>query len=193
MDIFSLGCVIGELFLEGKYLFVLAQLQNYRKGTYDPSILLQQIKSNYFSDLFPLDENIVNLIKDMIQLEPEKRKSISEYLQKWCDLVFPEIFSSFLYQFNSSLLDPQLADADDRIAFIHKHIDIIWKGCFNKDIPSFSEPLNHTLFEKLREDPFNKITRNLIPRNFKLIYSFEEGSNSVILNEENLQPSVQKE
>jgi phosphoinositide-3-kinase regulatory subunit 4 len=39
MDIFSAGCVIAEIFLDrkdGRALFDLAQLQNYRKGVYDP-------------------------------------------------------------------------------------------------------------------------------------------------------------
>jgi phosphoinositide-3-kinase, regulatory subunit 4 len=36
MDIFSLGCVIAELFLEGTPLFALSQMFKYRKGEYDP-------------------------------------------------------------------------------------------------------------------------------------------------------------
>jgi phosphoinositide-3-kinase regulatory subunit 4 len=36
MDIFSLGCVIAELFLEGTPLFSLSQMFKYRKGEYDP-------------------------------------------------------------------------------------------------------------------------------------------------------------
>jgi len=48
MDIFSAGCVIAEIFLDrkdGRALFDLAQLQNYRKGVYDPrEDLLKQIK-----------------------------------------------------------------------------------------------------------------------------------------------------
>lgn len=37
MDIFSLGCVIAELFLEGSHIFSLAQLFKYRRGEYTPS------------------------------------------------------------------------------------------------------------------------------------------------------------
>jgi len=36
MDVFSLGCVIAELFLEGTPLFTLSQMFKYRKGEYDP-------------------------------------------------------------------------------------------------------------------------------------------------------------
>jgi phosphoinositide-3-kinase, regulatory subunit 4 len=36
MDVFSLGCVIAELFLEGTPLFTLSHMFKYRKGEYDP-------------------------------------------------------------------------------------------------------------------------------------------------------------
>jgi len=36
MDIFSAGCVIAEILMDGQPLFDLAKLQNYRKGLYDP-------------------------------------------------------------------------------------------------------------------------------------------------------------
>jgi len=36
MDVFSLGCVIAELFLEGTPLFTLSQMFKYRKAEYDP-------------------------------------------------------------------------------------------------------------------------------------------------------------
>ena len=36
MDIFSAGCVIAEIFMDGHPLFDLAHLQNYRKKLYDP-------------------------------------------------------------------------------------------------------------------------------------------------------------
>jgi hypothetical protein len=63
MDIFSAGCVIAEIFLDrkdGRSLFNLAQLQNYKKGVYDPSEdLNKHIK----------DTKIVNLIMSMISRE----------------------------------------------------------------------------------------------------------------------------
>lgn len=35
MDVFSLGCVIAEILLDGTPLFDFASLQDYRKGRYD--------------------------------------------------------------------------------------------------------------------------------------------------------------
>lgn len=61
MDIFSLGCVIAEIFL-GHRLFDLAMLQNYRKGVISLNDL---IKSNK-----PEDKEAIDLIKNMLELDP---------------------------------------------------------------------------------------------------------------------------
>jgi phosphoinositide-3-kinase regulatory subunit 4 len=36
MDIFSAGCIIAEIMMDGLPLFDLARLQNHRRGTFDP-------------------------------------------------------------------------------------------------------------------------------------------------------------
>jgi phosphoinositide-3-kinase regulatory subunit 4 len=47
MDVFSLGCVIAELFLEGTPLFSLSQMFKYRKGEYDPfRLYVEKIEDN---------------------------------------------------------------------------------------------------------------------------------------------------
>uniref|UniRef100_A0A803NU41 non-specific serine/threonine protein kinase n=1 Tax=Cannabis sativa TaxID=3483 RepID=A0A803NU41_CANSA len=74
MDIFAVGCVIAELFLEGQPLFELSQLLAYRRGQYDPSQLLEK-------------------------LEPESRLSAANYLQDYMTIVFPSYFSPFLHNF----------------------------------------------------------------------------------------------
>lgn len=74
MDIFSTGCVIAEIFMDGQSLFDLAKLQKYRKGLYDPSDELnKKIK----------DQNIIKIIKSMIDKEPSARLTINEYIQIW--------------------------------------------------------------------------------------------------------------
>lgn len=44
MDIFSTGCVLAELFLEGTALFTLSQLFKYRNSEYDPNVSLASIE-----------------------------------------------------------------------------------------------------------------------------------------------------
>ncbi|KAK7272737.1 hypothetical protein RJT34_29543 [Clitoria ternatea] len=89
MDIFAVGCVIAELFLEGQPLFELSQLLAYRRGQYDPSQHLEKIP----------DPGIRKMILHMIQLEPESRFSAERYLTEYAAVVFPIYFSPFLHDF----------------------------------------------------------------------------------------------
>ncbi|XP_028806486.1 LOW QUALITY PROTEIN: serine/threonine-protein kinase VPS15 [Neltuma alba] len=89
MDIFAVGCVIAELFLEGQPLFELSQLLAYRRGQYDPSQHLEKIP----------DPGVRKMILHMIQLEPESRFSAESYLKEYAAVVFPTYFSPFLHDF----------------------------------------------------------------------------------------------
>ena len=73
MDIFSLGCTVAEMFLEGSPLFTFSQLLRYRKGEYDLNNTLEKIE----------DVEIRNLIKHMTLVNPQDRYSAQEYLTKW--------------------------------------------------------------------------------------------------------------
>ena len=127
MDVFSVGCVIAELFLEAP-IFSLSQLFKYKKGEYDPEI-------GYLSKI--QDKNIRELVIHMIQLEPESRYSAEEYLNFWRRRAFPEYFYSFLHQYMSSITDPSsprnsvlpdtanFGDADDRIDRVYNDFDKI--------------------------------------------------------------------
>ncbi|CAG8467942.1 599_t:CDS:10 [Ambispora gerdemannii] len=140
MDIFSLGCVIAELFLEGTAIFSLSQLFKYRSGEYDPSADLNKIE----------DSDIRALVKHMINLDPSKRYTAEQYLQEWKGTAFPHYFYTFLHQYVGSVtenshspgLDPNTpashikdpsgapntiinTDADDKIERIYHDFDKI--------------------------------------------------------------------
>ena len=127
MDIFSLGCVIAELFLEGTPLFNLSQLFKYRSGEYDPTPYLAKIE----------DRGIRGLVQHMISLDPSRRYSAEKYLSEWRRRAFPEYFYSFLHQYIGFVTDPTFgrgqADvetdfygrADDRIDRIYHDFDKI--------------------------------------------------------------------
>lgn len=102
MDIFAVGCVIAELFLEGQPLLELSQLLAYRRGQYDPTQHLEKIP----------DSGIRKMILHMIQLDPELRFSAENYLQSYASVVFPSYFSPFLHNFYSCL-NP--LDSDTRV------------------------------------------------------------------------------
>lgn len=127
MDIFSVGCVIAELFLENP-IFNLSQLFNYRKGEFDP-------RDTHLSRIEDVD--LRELISHMIQLEPESRYSADEYLNFWRQKTFPEYFYGFLHQYMYLITDPSsgrsaitsedinFGESDDRIGRIYQDFDKI--------------------------------------------------------------------
>ncbi|KAJ2712007.1 Serine/threonine-protein kinase [Coemansia spiralis] len=78
MDIFSAGCVIAELFLDGNPLFSLSRLLQYRTGAIAASALVADIP----------DSEVAGLVQHMLQLDPAARLSAAEYLDRWAG-IFP--------------------------------------------------------------------------------------------------------
>lgn len=128
MDIFSVGCVIAELFIESPP-FTLSQLFRYRKGDFDPEVsILNKID----------DKDIREMVAHMIQLEPESRYSADEYLNFWRQKAFPEYFYSFLHQYMHLITDPtsgrseitacniNLGESDERIERVFNDFDKIY-------------------------------------------------------------------
>ncbi|KAI8391462.1 uncharacterized protein BYT42DRAFT_602293 [Radiomyces spectabilis] len=95
MDIFSVGCVIAEFFLEGSPLFSLSQLFKYRNGNYDPTPSLEKIE----------DKDIRDMVRHMIQIDPSARYSAERYLSEWRGKAFPHYFYTFIHQYISSITD----------------------------------------------------------------------------------------
>lgn len=127
MDVFSVGCVIAELFVESP-IFNLSQLYKYRKREFDPDLV-------YLTKIQDCD--IRELVSHMIQLEPESRYSAEEYLNFWRRKAFPEYFYSFLHQYMGTITDPSsgrtpvlpetdnFGEGDDRIDRIYFDFDKI--------------------------------------------------------------------
>ncbi|KAG2443160.1 hypothetical protein HYH02_009570 [Chlamydomonas schloesseri] len=107
MDIFSLGCVIAEVFCDGKALFDLSELLSYRRGdaAADPA--------GPGSALAGVDPDIRRLVLHMIQLDPAARWPAARYLSDWPEPLFPPYFADVLHPFFASLLP---LDADARVA-----------------------------------------------------------------------------
>ena len=127
MDVFSVGCVIAELFVEAP-IFSLSQLFKFRKGEYDPA-------TGYLKKI--VDKDISELVSHMIQVEPESRYSAEEYLNFWRRKAFPEYFYSFLHQYMGLITDPSsghahvlpestnFGEADDRLDRVYYDFDKI--------------------------------------------------------------------
>ncbi|CAI4270584.1 AKH_1a_G0002960.mRNA.1.CDS.1 [Saccharomyces cerevisiae] len=96
MDIFSLGCVIAEIFAEGRPIFNLSQLFKYKSNSYDVNreFLMEEMNST----------DLRNLVLDMIQLDPSKRLSCDELLNKYRGIFFPDYFYTFIYDYFRNLV-----------------------------------------------------------------------------------------
>ncbi|KAJ2799379.1 Serine/threonine-protein kinase, partial [Coemansia furcata] len=84
MDIFSVGCVIAELFLDGNPLFSLSRLLQYRSKQGDRPVAT--MTDSLVSGI--ADKEMAALVQHMVQLDPEARLSAGEYLDRWAG-IFP--------------------------------------------------------------------------------------------------------
>jgi phosphoinositide-3-kinase regulatory subunit 4 len=89
MDVFSAGCIIAEILSDGVPLFDLPKLQQYRHSTFDPEkAMKERIR----------DPKLITLIMEMIDLNPEKRPTSTECLDRWNATVFPDSFHTIFFQ-----------------------------------------------------------------------------------------------
>ncbi|KAH8119146.1 hypothetical protein DFH11DRAFT_1838620 [Phellopilus nigrolimitatus] len=95
MDVFSAGCVLAELFLEGTALFTLSQLFKYREGELDVDGHLSSIE----------EKPMRALIKQMIAIDPSNRPTFDTLLHTSRGSLFPECFYSTFHDFISSVND----------------------------------------------------------------------------------------
>ncbi|GAA6038901.1 hypothetical protein JCM8097_000564 [Rhodosporidiobolus ruineniae] len=102
MDVFALGCVLAELWMEGTPPFTLSQLFKYREGEYGLETYLAEIE----------DVEIRSLIRSMISLDPSARLSFSDYLSQYRGTAFPDLFYTFLHPFLSSLSSPSSSPSE---------------------------------------------------------------------------------
>jgi phosphoinositide-3-kinase regulatory subunit 4 len=97
MDIFSAGCVIAEILMDGNPLFDLERLRKYGRGSYDPKPDLEKKIQ---------DPKMVDLIMKMISIEPSKRPSISMCMNSWNEETIPRSYHNVLFQLTSSYVRP---------------------------------------------------------------------------------------
>lgn len=114
MDIFSLGCVLTELFTEGHPPFYFSQLLSYRCGEYSPEKILEKIE----------DSDLRDMIQHMLQRDPSKRLSAEEYLEQQRDRVFPQYFYTFLRDYIKEFATLSLSP-DEKVARLRQDIHAI--------------------------------------------------------------------
>jgi len=96
MDVFSLGCVLAELWRDGTPLFTLSQLFRYRRGDLDLDALLGEIQH----------VGIRNLVLRMLHLDPSQRPRLHDILNQEQRDLFPPSFSGFFHLYMVDLERP---------------------------------------------------------------------------------------
>ena len=154
MDMFSVGCVIAELFVEAP-IFSLSQMFKFRSSReYD----LVQMQLNRIAD-----KDVREMVTHMIQVDPQSRYSAEECLTFWKDKVFPEYFYSFLHQYMYLVTDPtsgrgqlttgqeNLGEADDRIDRVYNDFDKIsyFLGYESRAKQFKTQPTSHSVDTEL--------------------------------------------
>ena len=129
MDIFSLGCVIAELFME-RPLFDFAHLLAYRDGKHDPlAVLANEIR----------DKPLLDMITSMLSLDPTRRKTANEYLQEQNDKSFPSYFV-YLKNYTKNFISVRLTP--DEIAIrLRNDMPLLLKN-FKLNLSSSSDPMD---------------------------------------------------
>lgn len=164
MDLFSLGCVIAELYMDGEPAFSLLDLYRYKRGDMEPALPIG-------------DHNIRTMVLRLLSVDPDTRPQALALLEEYKDVCFPSYFYTFLYDFmykmNSTdsffIEDDNVSSSDLRIDAVYESFPEI-VSVFNysyKSTPGDSNDLNRT-------DGFPGLKVNLpcIPDN----YSFKPSS-----------------
>eukprot|EP00298_Acanthocystis_sp_HF-20_P014140 c20652_g1_i1.p1 GENE.c20652_g1_i1~~c20652_g1_i1.p1 ORF type:complete len:1457 (+),score=612.94 c20652_g1_i1:607-4371(+) len=101
MDIFSLGCSIAELFLDGEVVFTYQELLAYAKGNFDVNQRLSNIQ----------DQSIREMVLHMLNVNPKLRLTPGDYLSKY---PFPAVFGSL----HTILVEISKLSPDEKIHII---------------------------------------------------------------------------
>ncbi|KAK4471256.1 hypothetical protein MN116_004701 [Schistosoma mekongi] len=109
MDLFSIGCVLLELFTDGSIAFTLADLLAYRRN--DQSRLLKLL------DQIPC-EHAKSLISSLLSLNKEERLTAAYHLEQQQGRTFPSVFYTHLTPYLQNFLNPILNCPDSRMAFL---------------------------------------------------------------------------
>lgn len=112
-DIFSLGCVLAEVYLDGGPIFTLAQLFKYRKNEYKPG--LEGVR----------DQSMRALISSMISLNKKDRKTAREYLELERGKTFPELFY-LLIHLQEGYMPNAAPEKNTEIDSVKQRIDVYY-------------------------------------------------------------------
>lgn len=131
MDLFSLGCVLAELFSDdtpNSSMFDLGQILMYKKNQYNPNKFVEENIS---------DSKVRKLILNLTDLDPNKRNSASYHLDKLVPSLFPAYFRT-LYDYFSQLINLM---PDNKILVLDKDLNKLAEEIITEDERGLLLPL----------------------------------------------------
>ncbi|KAI3438322.1 hypothetical protein D9Q98_000756 [Chlorella vulgaris] len=114
MDVFSLGCLLAELFLDGQPLFDYSCLLAYRQGGAAAAASL--------AGLDKVHPSVRGMVAHMVQRDPGQRHSVQQYLQEVSSTVLPPWLASTIHPFFASMLH---LDTDARVALASREYPLV--------------------------------------------------------------------
>lgn len=152
MDIFSLGVVMSEIFLEKPGIFTQIDIINYKKKKIDLKKTLYDIK----------DKKLIPLLQSMIEIEPKKRAKLDKLIEKFSSELCPSPLTKLMNRLNLMIVGYDYYKNDLLIALLYKHFQQIWKCLIinNKNlkdlkIPILKKQLNKHIILSLLKNPNN--------------------------------------
>ncbi|KAH9282501.1 Phosphoinositide 3-kinase regulatory subunit 4 [Echinococcus granulosus] len=129
MDLFSVGCVLLEMFTDGSVAFTLSDLLAYRR--HQNTRIMKLLAS------VP-DPAARSLITELLSLHPEARGSAAHHLSTHRGGLFPEFFFTHLHPFMRSFLEPSMASPDARLRRIRANLPNLISNLLNEPSPAWS-------------------------------------------------------
>ena len=141
MDIFSLGVVMSEIFLEKFSIFTPSDIIN-SKNKNNLKNKLEEIK----------DPTIRGILQEMIEIDPKKRPKLRNLIERFNNFLCPAPITSFLARINLMIVAYEYHNDDLLVGLLYKHFQQIWKNLCNKnknlkelEIPKLKKKLNRNI------------------------------------------------
>jgi hypothetical protein len=117
------------------------------------------------------DPILVKFIMQMINLDPAKRPSATECINRWNEFVFPDTFHTLFYQLCSQTLRLPHLYSDARVNLVRFYADAVFLKCLDIKEAALSQgfkiPMNSQIFRLLQQDEICERSKYLVPNQFK--------------------------
>ena len=113
MDMFSVGCVIAELYTDGEPTFSLSDLYRYKRGQGAPNVRIA-------------DPRMRGVVSRLLDVDPSRRPLAGTILAELRGTLFPAYFDDFLYEFMLELHSAGVLRFDDNYCESDRRIDLVY-------------------------------------------------------------------